>query len=31
MKISIIICAYNEEEKLPRCIDSVVTLVHQLG
>ena len=24
MKISIIICAYNEEEKLPRCIDSVI-------
>ena len=24
MKVSIIICAYNEEEKLPRCIDSVI-------
>ena len=25
MKISIIICAYNEEEKISRCIDSVRT------
>ena len=24
MKVSIVICAYNEEEKLPRCIDSVI-------
>lgn len=24
MKVSITICAYNEEEKLPRCIDSVI-------
>ncbi len=28
MKISIIICVYNEEEKLPRCIDSVIAQTH---
>ena len=29
MKISIIICAYNEEEKLPRCIDSVIAQTYR--
>jgi len=24
MKVSIVVCAYNEEEKLPRCIDSLI-------
>ena len=28
MKVSIVICAYNEEEKLPRCIDSVIAQTH---
>ena len=28
MTISIIICAYNEEEKLSRCIDSIITQTH---